>query len=334
MSRLPRRPAWALASALIGSLALAACGDSGSGSGSTGTAGGGGGDRTYQIGISQIIAHPSLDEAREGFKKALADGGLKAEFEEQNAQGEQATLTSIANKFRGKDLVLAIATPTAQATAQAITDKPVLFTAVTDPVEAKLVKSNEAPGANVTGTTDMNPVDRQLSLIKDIKPDARTVGIIYSSAEVNSAVQVRMAEEAASSLGLTIEKKAITNTGEVAQAAQSLSVDAIYVPTDNTVVSAIESVLSAAQSKHLPVVVGEGDSVRKGGMATYGINYFNLGEQTGRMAIKILKDGAQPATMPVERQSEFKLIVNSASAAKAGVTLPEALVGRADEVIK
>ncbi len=333
MSRLPRRPAWALASALVGSLALAGCGsDSGSGSGSTGT--GGGGDKTYQIGISQIITHPSLDEAREGFKKALADGGIKAEFEEQNAQGEQATLTSIANKFRGKDLVLAIATPTAQATAQAITDKPVLFTAVTDPVEAKLVKSNDAPGANVTGTTDMNPVDRQLALVKDIKPDAKTVGIIYSSAEVNSAVQVRMAEEAAPGLGLTIQKKAITNTGEVAQAAQSLDVDAIYVPTDNTVVSAIESVLSAAQSKHLPVVVAEGDSVRKGGMATYGINYFDLGQQTGRMAIKILKDGAAPATMPVEKQTDFKLLVNQMSAAKAGVTLPQALLDRADEVIK
>lgn len=330
MPRLTRRPAWVAAISLVGSLSLAACG-SGSGSNTPSASGSG---TTFQIGISQITSHPSLDAARDGFKKAITDAGIQADFEEQNAQGDQATLTSIANKFRSKDLVLAIATPTAQATATAITDKPILFTAVTDPVAAKLVASIEAPGANVTGTTDMNPVDRQLALVKEIKPDAKKVGIVYSSAEVNSAVQVRMAEDAAGALGLQIETKAVTNTGEVAQAAQSLDVDAIYVPTDNTVVSAIEAVLSVAQSKQLPVVVGEGDSVKKGGMATYGIDYSDLGAQTGKMAIRILKDGANPSTMPVEQQTTYKLIVNPAAAQKAGVTLPDEMVKRADQVIK
>ena len=325
MRRL-HRPSLVFAALVAGSLTLTACG---SNSSSGGNAGGEG--ETYQIGISQIVSHPSLDASREGFKKALEDSGLNVEFEEQNAQGDQATLTSIANGFQNKDLVLAIATPTAQATAQAITNKPVLFTAVTDPVDAKLVTSMDAPGANVTGTTDMNPVKEQLALIKEIKPDAKTVGIVYSSAEANSAVQVRLAEEAAPELGLTIEKRAVTNTSEVAQAAGSLNVDAIYVPTDNTVVSALESVIAVAQEKHLPVVAGEADSVAKGAMATYGIDYEKLGEQTGEMAVKILKDGADPASMPVEAQTEFELVVNEEAAAKAGVTLPQSLLDKAAE---
>ena len=323
---MPRlhRPTLVFAALVAGSLTLSACGSS--------SGGGAGGDgKTYQIGISQIVSHPALDAAREGFKKAVEDSDLNVEFEEQNAQGDQATLTSIANSYQNKDLVLAIATPTAQATAQAVTNKPVLFTAVTDPVDAKLVASLEAPGANVTGTTDMNPVKEQLELVKEIKPDAKTVGIVYSSAEANSAVQVRMAEEAAPELGLTIQKRAITNTGEVAQAAQSLDVDAIYVPTDNTVVSALESVIGVAQEKHLPVVAGEADSVEKGAMATYGIDYEKLGEQTGEMAVKILKDGADPATMPVEKQTEYTLVVNKEAADKAGVTLPQSLLDKAEK---
>lgn len=319
----PHRPTLVFAALLASSLSLAACG-----SGSNG--GAADGEQTYQVGISQIVSHPSLDAARDGFKQALEDSDLDVEFEEQNAQGDQATLTSIANSFQNKDLVLAIATPTAQATAQAITNKPVLFTAVTDPVDAKLVAALDAPGGNVTGTTDLNPVQEQLALIKEIKPDARTVGIVYSSAEANSAVQVKLAEEAAPGLGLTIEKRAITNTSEVAQAAQSLDVDAIYVPTDNTVVSALESVLGVAQEKSLPVVAGEADSVEKGAMATYGIDYHKLGEQTGRMAVRILQDGADPATMPVEEQTEFELVVNVEAAQRAGVTLPQSLLDKAE----
>lgn len=289
--------------------------------------------KTYKIGITQIVAHNSLDAAREGFKKALADAGVKATFDEKNAQGEQATATTIANTFNnGYDLVLAIATPTAQASAQVITKTPILFTAVTDPVAAQLVKSNEAPGANVTGTTDMNPVEDQIKLVKQLRPEAKSVGIIYSSGEVNSEVQVKLAKEAAASEGLTVVEKTITNTGEVAQAAGSLDVDAIYVPTDNNVVAGLASVVQVAEQKKIPLVVGEGDSVKNGGVITYGIDYAKLGYQTGEMAVKVLTKGAKPAEMPVESQKDLNVYVNTKAAARMGVTIPADLLAKATDV--
>lgn len=329
MSRLPRTAL--LPGLLAGTLALAACG----GQQETPEAGQGSADpgKTVEIGITQIVTHPSLDQSREGFKKAISAGGVTANYEEQNAQGDQATATSIATKFANKDLVLAIATPTAQAAAQAITDVPILITAVTDPVKAGLVESLEKPGGNVTGTTDLNPVDEQLKLIKEIAPQAKTIGIVYSSGEVNSQVQVDLATKAASAMGLTIKPATVTNSSEVQQAANSLDVDAYYVPTDNIVVSAIESVLQAAESAKVPVITAEGDSVKRGGMATYGIDYEKLGYQTGEMAVKVLQ-GADPATMPIQKQEKLQLIVNPKAAKAAGVTLPEALVSRADTVIE
>ncbi|WP_127129560.1 ABC transporter substrate-binding protein [Georgenia sp. SYP-B2076] len=324
------------AALLASSLLLAACGTDTSGDSSPKAAGKEG---AVEIGITQIVSHPSLDAAREGFKEALADGGYvegeDVTYDEQNAQGDQATATSIASKFAtdGKDLVLAIATPTAQAAAQAITDTPIVITAVTDPVEAGLVDSLEKPGGNITGTSDKNPVEEQLGLLKELRPDAKTVGIVYSSGEVNSQVQVDMAKEAAKSLGLEIEVATITTSGEVQQAAQSLDVDAFYVPTDNAVVSALESLIQVAETKQVPVIAAEGDSVERGGVATYGIDYTELGRQTGEMAIKILK-GADPATMPIETQKTLKLVVNPAAAERMGVTIPQAMLDRADTVVK
>ena len=245
-----------IASALL----LAACSSPTPGATTAGTTGGTAAAKTYKIGITQIVAHPSLDASREGFKKAIADAGLKVTYDEQNANGDQATATSIASKFKdgGLDLVLAIATPSAQATAQAITSTPILFTAVTDPVAAKLVASNEAPGGNVSGTTDMNPVAEQIALIKKIKPDAKSVGIIYSSGEVNSAVQVKLARETAQKEGLTTQEATITNSSEVQQAAATLTgCSAIYVPTDNAVVSALPSVIQVAEDHKIPLIVGE-----------------------------------------------------------------------------
>lgn len=317
--------------ALIATAALALAGCS---NGGNQTAGGGGEDEEYRIGITQIVAHPSLDAAREGFKEALEEAGLEVTFDENNAQGEQATATSIATKFNtgNYDLVLAIATPTAQASAQVITNKPVLFTAVTDPVAAELVESNERPGANVTGTTDMNPVADQIKLVKRLKPDARTVGVIYSSGEVNSAVQVELARTAAQEEGLELVEKTVTNTGEVSQAAATLDVDAIYVPTDNNVVSGLSAVVQVAEQKKIPLIVGEGDSVRGGGVITTGIDYRQLGRQTGDMAVRILRDGADPATMPVEAQKEYTTYVNTAAAERMGVTIPEDLLAGATDV--
>ncbi|QDB80484.1 ABC transporter substrate-binding protein [Georgenia wutianyii] len=318
----------------VSALVLAGCGSETS----PGTGSGTGSDSgdTYSVGITQLVSHPSLDAAREGFKAALADAGLEVEYDEQSAQGDQATATSIATTFASADhdLVLAIATPTAQATAQAITDVPVLVTAVTEPQEAGLVDSWDAPGGNVTGTSDLNPVAEQLELLTELAPDAETVGIVHSSGEVNSEVQVELAREAAADLGLTIEVATVTNSGEVQQAADSLDVDAFYVPTDNAVVSGIESLLQVAETKSLPVVSAEGDTVDRGAIATYGIDYEQLGYQTGEMAARILLEGADPAEMPIEQQSDFLLIVNPAAAERMGVELPAELLERADKVIE
>lgn len=312
-----------------GTLALTGCSNGSSQTGATPASSAA--TKEYKIGVTQIVTHASLDATRTGFKKALADAGIKATYDEQNAQDDQATSTSIANKFKDAklDLILAISTPSAQSTAQVITDVPILFTAVTDPVAAQLVTSNEAPGANVSGTTDMNPVAEQIALIKQIKPDAKSVGIVYSSGEVNSAVQVEMARKAAAEQGLSVVEKTITNTSEVQQAANSLNTDSIYVPTDNKVVSAIDAVLQAAEKRKIPLIVGEGDSVKKGGLATIGIDYEKLGYQTGQMAVKVLKGEAKPESMPVEAQKEFVTMVNTTAAERMGLTIPQALLDKA-----
>lgn len=325
-----KRSFFLAATASAAALLLGACSASVSDSAASGAPSGGEG---FSIGITQITTHPSLDAAREGFKKAFEDAGLEVKFDEQNAQGDQATATSIASKFAGADLdlVLAIATPSAQAAAQAITGTPILFTAVTDPVSAQLVDSLDKPGSNVTGTTDMNPVADQISLVKQFAPGAKTVGIIYSSGEVNSEVQVELAKEAAGKEGLEVVETTVTNSSEVQQAAQDLAskVDAIYVPTDNTVVSAFASVVQSAEDAKIPLIAGEGDSVANGGLATYGIDYFDLGRQTGEMAIKILTEGADPASLPVESQSEYQLTVNTTTLKAIGLEMPTALADKA-----
>lgn len=288
---------------------------------------------SYSIGITQITTHTALDSAREGFKKAFEDAGIAVKYDEQNAQGDQATATSIASKFASSDLdlVLAIATPSAQAAAQSITKVPLLFTAVTDPVSAQLVNSLEAPGSNITGTTDMNPVADQISLVKEFAPQAKTLGIIYSSGEVNSEVQVELAKQAAAKDGLQVVESAVTNSAEVQQAAQDLAskVDAIYVPTDNTIVSALTSVVQAAEDAKIPLIAGEANSVVQGALATYGIDYSKLGYQTGEMAIRILKEGADPASLPVEAQKDYELTVNTTTLKALGLELPASLKDRA-----
>lgn len=320
-------------------LLLSACGGStpaGSGSGATSPAAEG----PVKIGINQYISHPSLDAVATGFKKGMADAGYtgdKISYDEQNPQGEPATNTSIVGKFaadKDMDLVLAIATPAAQAAATSITDIPVLFSAVTDPVAAKLVASLEAPGGNVTGTSDKNPVKEQLELLKKIKPEAKSVGIVYSSGEVNSQVQVDWAKEAGAELGLTIEAKAISASSEVQQAADSLNVDAFYVPTDNAVVSALEGLLQVSQNKKIPVISADGESVKRGATATYGLNYEKLGEQTAAMAVKLLKGEAKAATMPVETITKVELYVNTTAAEKIGLEIPADLLSSAVQTYK
>lgn len=284
------------------------------------------------IGISQIVSHPSLDAARDGFKDALADAGYEVEWTEQNAQGDQSIAASIAGSFASDDLdlVLAIATPTAIALAQAVTDIPVLFTAVTDPVGSDLVDSMEEPGGNVTGTSDAVGVEDLLELVTRIAPDAKTVGIVYNAGEPNAVTQVEWAQEAADELGLTLELATADTSGGVQQAADSLDVDAFFVITDNTVVSALETLIQVAEDKRIPVIASEGDSVARGAIATIGIDYYSLGYQTGQMAVRILKGEAEPATTPVEVQTELALYLNTGAAERMGVTIPEDLLAEAD----
>lgn len=333
----------ALAAATV--LALAGCAGGGTPAATDGGTAGGATDgapasgESYKIGISQLVQHPALDAATEGFQRAFEEAGIDVEFDVQNANGEQSTAVTIAQTFASDadiDLVLAVATPAAQAAATAITDRPVLFTAVTDPVAAELVESNEAPGGNITGTTDMQPVADQIALIKEIDPEASTVGIIYASGEVNSQIQVDLAQEAADGLGIELKTATVTTVNDIPDALASLGdVDALYVPTDNMLVSGIDALMQFAESNQLLVVTGDSGPVEESGaVATLGLDYEKLGFQTGEMAVKVLTEGADPATMAVEAQTEFNLIVNKSGAEALGVEIPQAVLDKAATVIE
>lgn len=228
-----------------------------------------GGGETYTIGISQYVNHPSLDAATEGFKKALKESGLKVKYDEQNAQGDPNNAKTVAQNLvnGGVDLIFANATPSAQAAAGATSDIPIVFTSVTDPIGAELVKSMESPGGNVTGTADMHP-DSIPNTIKfiDEQMDVKKVGTIYNAGEQNSVKQIDEMKKAIKGTDLQLVEKIVANTSEVKQAADALvdSVDVIYIVTDNTVVSGLESVIQVAQSKDIPLFVGELDSVKTG----------------------------------------------------------------------
>ena len=291
-----------------------------------------------QIGISQFVEHPALDAAREGFIEGLAEEGFteeEVEFIEQNAQADFATAQSIAQKFRtqGLDMILAIATPNAQASANIIKDTPVMFTAVTDPVAAGIVDSMETPGANITGTTDMNPVGEQLELIKEFIPDVSDVGILYNPGEVNSVVQVDIAKAKAEEMGIELHEATVSNSSEVSLAASSLvdDVDAIYVPTDNIIVSALPSVLNITNSNNIPVFASENGQVEQGAIATLGIDYKLLGIQTGKMAARVL-NGEETASMSVESSDQLKLYLNKTAAEDIGLEIPQSVLDRADVV--
>lgn len=287
-------------------------------------------DKSVSIGIIQIVEHPALDAARKGFLETLEANGyekgknLKVDY--QNAQGDQSVLQSIAQKFASADhdLILAIATPSAQAVAGATDEIPILITAVTDPVAAKLVDSMEKPGTNVTGTTDMNPIKEQFELLLKLVPDAKEVGILYNAGEVNSQVQVDLAKVVAAELGLEISEATVATSADVLQAAQSFigKVDAIYVPTDNTVVSAAQSVVQVANENKIPLISGESSVVEAGGLGTIGINYKNLGEQTGEMALRVLQ-GENPAEMPIESQKDFDVDINQETAELLSIEIPK-----------
>lgn len=293
-----------------------------------------------RIGVIQIVEHPALDGARQGFVDVLTEHGyIEGEnvlYDYQNAQGDMANANTIAQKFASDrpDMILAIATPTSQAVASEIEDIPILITAVTDPVDAGLVESMEKPNTNVTGTTDLTPVARQLELLLKFVPEAENIGIVYNAGESNSVVQAEISKSAAEDLGLNIIEATADSSATVLAAAESLvnRVDALYVFTDNTVVSALESVIKVAEDNQLALIVGEEDSVVRGGLATEGLNYYELGRQTAYMALRIIEEGEKPENMPVESQEVTRLVINEAAAEAMGIEIPAELREQAAEI--
>ncbi|WP_035100894.1 ABC transporter substrate-binding protein [Aneurinibacillus terranovensis] len=288
-------------------------------------------EKVYNIGISQILEHPALNDARDGFIKALKDNGFEEgknlKIDYKNAQNDMSANNTIAQGFVAdkKDLILGISTPSAQAALQNTKDIPIIFTAVSDPVGAKLVTNLEKPGKNVTGNSDTPPkaITDIVQSMKDFFPKAKTVGIIYNSGEANSVANVKKANEALKSVGLQSKEATVTNTNEVKQAAESLvsKVDLIYVPQDNTAVSAIKSIIAVAEKNKIPLFVGEKDSVRSGGFAGMGFEYSDLGYAAGLMAVKILKDGAKPGDLAVEYPKDLKLVINKSAAKAMGIDI-------------
>lgn len=260
--------------------------------------------KTYKIGVLQLVQHSALDAANKGFIQALDDAGLNYEVDQQNASGDQPTCQTIASKLvnDGDDLILAIATPAAQAVAGATSDIPVLVTAVTDPAESDLVESNDAPGVNVSGTSDLTPVKEQIDLLKQILPEAETVGVLYCSAESNSEIQAKMAKEAIEAKGMKAVDYTVSSSNEIQTVVTSMvgNVDAIYAPTDNTIAAGMATVAMVATDNGIPVICGEEGMVDAGGLATYGIDYFQLGYLTGQQAVRILTEGADITQMPIE----------------------------------
>ena len=298
-------------------------------------------DKTVSVAVTSIVEHKALDAVRDGVKDELKSAGFEAgknlKYEFQSAQGNNGTAAQIARKYVGErpDVIVAIATPSAQAVVAASKDIPVVYSAVTDPVAAKLVKSWEASGTNVTGVSDLSPLDKHLELIKRVVPNAKRVGVIYSPGEANSVAIIEALKKAMPAAGLTLVEGAAARTVDVASAAQSLvgKVDVIYAPTDNNVMSAFEGIVKVAQQAKIPVVAADTDAVKRGAVAALGLNYYDIGHQTGKIVVRILQ-GQAPGTIASQTSNTFELHVNPAAAQKQGVTLSDELVKSAQVVVR
>ena len=282
------------------------------------------------VGVVQLVEHPALDAAYQGFADALKEQEFNVTIDYQNAQGSPDILAAIADRFIANkvDLILAIATPAAQTMAGKTETIPILGTAITDYVVAKLANSNEVPGFNVSGTTDMNPIADQIILLQKLVPQAKTVGLLYTGSEDNSVLQAKIATQAIQAAGMQVKEIKINNSNDVQQAITSLAdqVDAIYLPTDNVVASAMPIVGEVTMAKKIPVICGEAGMVSGGGTATLGISYYNLGFQTGLMAIDVLKNGADVSKMPIQAQTEFEYAFSLENAAAIGLEIPQELL--------
>lgn len=294
-----------------------------------------------KVAVTAIVEHPALDAVRDGVKDSLAAAGYKdgenLKFIYQSAQGNPATAAQIARQFAGEapDVIVPISTPSAQAVVSATRDIPVVFTAVSDPLGAQLVKDVEKPGRNVTGLSDMSPVAEHVALIREILPEAKTIGYLYNSGEANSVSLLSVLKTEAEKAGIRIVESAATKSADVQGAARALvgRVDAIYVPTDNTIISALEGAVAVAEEGKLPLFTADTDSVGRGSLAALGFNYYDVGKQTGDVVVRILK-GEKPGDIPVKVAAGTDLVVNKAAAAKMGVVVPETVLNRATKIIE
>lgn len=319
-----------LAAGLLGAAAagvLAGCG------GSSGSSEG-----KMKVGVVQIVQHPALDDANKGFLAALNDRGLsdKIEIDQQNAQGDQSNLRSIANRFvSGKyALIGAISTPAAQAMANATADIPIICTAVTNYETARLMNSEAAPDGNVTGTSDRGPTEKEVALIREIQPDAKAIGIIYNSSEINSVIQARHLQEICEPLGITVKELTVNSINDIQQVAESFAgnVDAIYVPTDNVVASSIPTLMSVANANKIPVYGAEVGHVENGVLASESISYYDIGYQAGEMAADILEGKKTVKDLPVETAEKSKLYINRQEMELLGLTIPQSVLDRAEMI--
>lgn len=320
MSRnITRRDALAVFGGLA-AFGIAACSDTGS-DGSPSDHG------QFKIGVLQLTEHKALDAANAGFVQALDAAGLKYTIDQQNAQNDQSACQTIASKLvnDGNDLILTIATPACQAVAGATADIPIVGTAITDYAASGLVADNDAPGGNVTGTSDLTPVEEQFDLLRKLLPNAKRVAVLYCTAESNSSVQAGMAHDAASARNLDAEDYTVSSSNEIQQVVESMigKVDVIYAPTDNTIAAGMQTVAMVATENKLPIICGESGMVGNGGLATYGIDYGKLGRKAGEMAVRILNGEAKPAEMPIEHLdvSECTLTTNEEAAKTLGIDL-------------
>ncbi len=325
------RKGWMVLMVLI-LLGAAGCGTSEESGSTDGGDGEVKGEKVMTVGVTQIVEHPSLDAAFEGFKAALEEAGLKegeqVKYDVQIAQGDQNNSQTIANNFKsdGVDLIFANSTPSAQSALNATKDIPIVFTSVTDPVGASLVPSMDEAGANITGTTDTHP-DAIPNTVKfiDEQTDAKKVGMIYNSGEQNSVAQVDIVKEAMKGTDLEVVEATVSTSAEVKQAAESLvgRADVFYIITDNTVVSALESVIKVSEDKDIPLFVGELDSVERGGMAAYGFDYYDIGFEAGQMAAQVLKGEKEISEIPPQYPQNLKLEINEEAAEAMGVEVKE-----------
>lgn len=315
-----------------------------------GLAGCGGGEKKAEapkapakvnVGIVQLVEHAALDAANKGFVDGMKakgyEEGKNVTYDRQNAQADQSNLQNISQRFVNNkvNLIYAIATPAAQTVANATSEIPIVGSAITDYKTAKLVKDNAKPGTNVTGTTDMNPVAAQLDLLLKIVPNAKTVGTIYTSSEVNSQLQIDILKEAAKKKNIVIKEATVSNVNDIQQAARSLigKVDALYVPTDNIVASAMPTLTIVTEEAKLPIMCGEENMAKAGGLATLGVDYYKLGIVSGEMAADILQGKSKPQDMAIRGQKDFKALINMKVANKIGIKIPEDVLKGA-EIVK